>query len=239
MRIIICDDHLLLAEAMGIAFTDLGHEVVATGTTPGQAVELALDHRPDVCLLDVNFPLGTSLDVIADLRETGARVVMMSAWTDTDTVTRALGEGAAGYVSKQQPMTEIVAALERAHEGVVGVHPSLLRSTGRAETGTPDPLWQLRFLTDREWEIMRCIMDGLTTADMAQRLGVRRSTTRTHVQNLLTKLGVHSRLQAAALMTTHASSESWPPHLRRAGTSPTPPPVVVDAAAAGGVGTLP
>jgi two-component system nitrate/nitrite response regulator NarL len=72
----------------------------------------------------------------------------------------------------------------------------------------------LKFLTEREWDVMRCIMDGLSTDQMADHLGVRRSTARTHVQNLLTKLGVHSRLQVAALMTAHASPETWPAHLR-------------------------
>ncbi len=61
---------------------------------------------------------------------------------------------------------------------------------------------------------MRCIMDGQTTEQMAETLGVQRSTARTHVQNLLTKLGVHSRLQAAALMAAHASEETWPVHMR-------------------------
>ena len=239
MRIVICDDHVLLTEAMVIAFADHGHEVVATGTSPLRAVELSREHRPDVCLLDVNFPDGSSIDVIAPTCATGTRVVMMSAWTEHDTVVRSLDAGAAGYVSKRQPMTEIVAALERAHAGEVGVPPSLVRATGRTEADSGDPLWQLRFLTDREWEIMRCIMDGLTTAEMAHQLGVRRSTARTHVQNLLTKLGVHSRLRAAALMTTHASSESWPAHLRQAVTRPPPPPGVGDAAAAGGVGAAP
>ena len=77
-----------------------------------------------------------------------------------------------------------------------------------------DPLWMLKFLTEREWEVMRCIMDGLSTEQMAEQLCVQRSTARTHVQNLLTKLGVHSRLQAAALMTAHASAETWPVHMR-------------------------
>ena len=57
-------------------------------------------------------------------------------------------------------------------------------------------------------------MDGLSTEQMADQLGVHRSTARTHVQNLLTKLGLHSRLQAAALMTAHASEETWPVHMR-------------------------
>jgi len=72
----------------------------------------------------------------------------------------------------------------------------------------------LKFLTDREWEVMRCIMEGQTTEQMARSLGVQRSTARTHVQNLLTKLGVHSRLQAAALMTAHATPETWPLQMR-------------------------
>ncbi len=241
MRIIICDDHLLLMEAMGMAFAEHGHEVVGQGTIPEHAVELARQHRPDVCLLDVNFPGGSSLDVIRRVRETGGatKVVVMSAWTEHEIVARALDEGASGYVSKRQPMSEIVAALEAAQAGAVGVDPVLLRPVGRVEPDRDDPLWQLRFLTAREWEIMRCIMDGLSTSEMAQQLGVRRSTARTHVQNLLTKLGVHSRLRAAALMTAHASTVSWPPHLRHGTTRPAPPPVVVDAAAAGGVGAAP
>jgi two-component system nitrate/nitrite response regulator NarL len=72
----------------------------------------------------------------------------------------------------------------------------------------------LKLLTDREWEVMRCLIDGLSTQQIADRLTVQRSTARTHVQNLLIKLGVHSRLQAAALMTAHASEVTWPVHLR-------------------------
>ncbi len=84
----------------------------------------------------------------------------------------------------------------------------------RTRKTSDDPLWALQFLTDREWEVMRCIMDGQTTEQMAETLGVQRSTARTHVQNLLTKLGVHSRLQAAALMAAHGTVDTWPAHVR-------------------------
>jgi len=90
----------------------------------------------------------------------------------------------------------------------------LLQEVLRPHVDNDDPLWMLKFLTEREWEVMRCIMDGLSTEQMAGQLRVQRSTARTHVQNLLTKLGVHSRLQAAALMSAHASSETWPVHMR-------------------------
>ena len=106
-------------------------------------------------------------------------------------------------------------------------------------TDRDDPLWQLRFLTDREWQVMRCIMDGLSTAEMAEVLGVRRNTARTHVQNLLGKLGVHSRLRAAALVSAYATDDTWPVHLREPGSGRMPLPDEPGAASAGGaaVGT--
>ena len=78
------------------------------------------------------------------------------------------------------------------------------------------PLWKLRFLTEREWQVMECILEGRSTDEIASALGVRRSTARTHVQNLLAKLGVHTRLQAAALMTSYSPNDVRPVHLRPA-----------------------
>ena len=129
---------------------------------------------------------------------------------------RAIAEGASGYVGKEKPIVEIVEMLDRA-----SAWPARGRAVAaparplRPQKSTDDPLWALQFLTDREWQVMRCIMDGQTTEEMATSLGVpAEHRARTHVQNLLTKLGVHSRLQAAALMSAHGSHESWPAHLR-------------------------
>jgi DNA-binding NarL/FixJ family response regulator len=72
----------------------------------------------------------------------------------------------------------------------------------------------LSFLTDREWQVLKCVSDGLSTEEIATELCVRRSTARTHVQNVLTKLGVHSRLQAAALVSANSPDFSWPRHVR-------------------------
>jgi two-component system nitrate/nitrite response regulator NarL len=236
MKVVVCDDHRLLAEALGIAFSGLGHEVVALTTRPEDAVAAVREHEPDVCLLDVSFPEGSSLEYVGRVLAASerTRVVLMSAWTERGTVTAALLAGASGFVGKERPVTEIVATMERARAGLVAVDPELLRQALRRSPDEDDPLWQLRFLTDREWEVMRCILDGLSTAEMARALGVRRSTARTHVQNLLTKLGVHSRLKAAALMSAHASSDSWPAHLRPHAATGPPSHGVVDARSAEG-----
>jgi len=216
MRIVVCDDHLLLLEALGLALAAKGHEVVALAGPPDEAIRAVEQHRPDVCLLDVNFPDGTSVAAIHKIREISpaTKVVMLSAQADHAVVGRAIAEGASGYVGKEKPIGEIIDMLDRAIAGQMAVEPALLQRALRPQKSSDDPLWALQFLTDREWQVMRCIMEGQTTEEMAATLGVQRSTARTHVQNLLTQLGVHSRLQAAALMSAHGAHEAWPVHLR-------------------------
>jgi two-component system nitrate/nitrite response regulator NarL len=212
----VCDDHKLLLDALSMALTDNGHTVVATAVDPDEAVEAARKHQPDACLLDVNFPNSNGLNAISRIHEVSpnTKVVMLSGSINRSLVADAIAEGAQGFVGKEKPVGVIIEALEMAHEGHLAVDLLLLQEVLRPQANDEDPLWMLKFLTEREWEVMRCIMDGLSTEQMAEQLRVRRSTARTHVQNLLTKLGVHSRLQAAALMTAHASAETWPVHMR-------------------------
>lgn len=216
MRLIICDDHRVLVDALSMALNDHGHTVVATALDPHSAVEAAREHQPDVCLLDVNFPHGTGLSAIRRIHQVsaGTKVVILSGSLSRGVVADALAEGAQGFVGKEKPIASIVEALELAHQGHLAVDPLVLQEALRPRAQEDDPLWVLKFVTEREWEVLRCIMDGLSTQQMADQLGVHRSTARTHVQNLLTKLGVHSRLQAAALITAHASDDTWPVHLR-------------------------
>ena len=181
---------------------DEGHEVVATPVRPGEAVDAVREHQPDACLLDVSFPDASGLSAIGLIHAASptTKIIILSGSTDQTVVAEAIGKGAHGFVSKERPVTEIIAALERARDGHMAVDSDLLQQVQSSRESTDNPLWVLRFLTDREWEVMRCILDGQTTEEMARNLGVQRSTARTHVQNLLTKLGVHSRLQVAALM---------------------------------------
>lgn len=216
MRLLICDDHRLLVEALSMALNAHGHTVVATAFDPHEAVEAAREHQPDVCLLDVSFPQGSGLTVIRAIHEVSVdtKVVILSGSLSRGVVANALAQGAQGCVGKEKPIGVIVEAMELAHGGHLAMDPLMLQDALRPRAQDDDPLWVLKFVTEREWEVLRCIMDGLSTEQMANELGVHRSTARTHVQNLLTKLGVHSRLQAAALITAHASDETWPVHLR-------------------------
>ena len=211
MRVLICHAHRLLLDALSVTLMQNGFTVVATALDPDEAVKAARVHQPDVCLLDVSF-----LSTVARIHEVSAatKVVMLVGSIDKGLVADAIAPGTQGFVGKEKPVSVIIEALEMAYQGHLAVDLLLLQEVLRPHLENDDPLWMLKFLTEREWEVMRCIMDGLSTEQMAEQLCVQRSTARTHVQNLLTKLGVHSRLQAAALMTAHASSETWPAHMR-------------------------
>jgi two-component system nitrate/nitrite response regulator NarL len=223
MRLVICDDHRLLLDALSLVLSHHGHIVLATVLDPDAAVEAAREHQPDVCLLDVHFPDGNGLHAIGRIHAASphTKVVMLAGSTGRGLVSDAIARGAAGFVSKVKPVEAILESLEMAHRGFLAVDPLVLQEALRPQSKKDDPLWALKFLTQREWEVLLCIMDGLDTQRMADHLGVHRSTARTHVQNLLGKLGVNSRLQAAAMMNAHASAESWPVHLRRGSVSGT------------------
>ncbi len=216
MRLLLCDDHQLLLEALSMALADKGHTIVATALDPDQAVEAAREHKPDVCLLDLNFPNGNGLNAIRRIHAASAdtKVVILSGTISAALVADAIAQGAQGFVVKEKPIGVVIEAVELAHQGYLAVDPLLLQAALRPRVRGDDPLWVLKFLTEREWQVMRCLIDGLSTQEIADRLCVQRSTARTHVQNLLIKLGVHSRLQAAALMTAHASEVSWPVQMR-------------------------
>ena len=216
MRLLVCDDHRLLLDALTMALMDNGHTVVATALDPDEAVAAAQEHQPDACLLDVGFPHANGLSAIARIHAVSpdTKVVMLSGSVTRSAVADAVALGAQGFVGKEKPVSVVIEALELACQGHLAVDLAQLQEILRPDAENDDSLWMLKYLTDREWEVMRCITDGLTTDEMAEQLCVQRSTARTHVQNLLTKLGVHSRLQAAALMTAHASADTWPVHMR-------------------------
>lgn len=216
MKIVVGDDHRLLLEALGMALTSRGHEVVELVSTPAETILAVRDHDPDICLLDLNFPDGTSMDALRTITATYPRtkVVMLSGTVDPQAVVDALSVGAAGFVGKYLSIDAICDMIGRAALGQVAVEANLLQRALHPPKVADDPLWFVEYLTDREWDVLRCIVQGQSTEEMASVLGVKRSTARTHVASLLNKLGVHSRLQAAALMATHATVGTWPTRMR-------------------------
>jgi len=211
MLILLCDDHVLLVEALASLLRAAGH-TVHTARSPEEAASLAAETAPDVCVMDIGFPNGSGIDALAAVRERSpaTRVLMLSAVEDHDTIAAAVDLGAAGYVCKDAGVTDIIRAVERVHDGETVLAPKVARALARRTETDPDDIqWLVAFLTRREREVLRRIVLGQSTVEMAKSMGISRSTARTHVQNVLQKLGVHSRLQAVAAVSRSQSDPSW------------------------------
>jgi two-component system nitrate/nitrite response regulator NarL len=123
MRLLICDDHEALLQALSMALTQRGHVVVATALDPHEAVAAASEHQPDACLLDVNFPDANGLTAIARIHAVSphTKVVILSACSDRGLVADAIAAGAHGFIGKEKPLDAIEAALETVRRGHLAV----------------------------------------------------------------------------------------------------------------------
>jgi DNA-binding NarL/FixJ family response regulator len=216
MRVVICDDHRLLLEALATALAARGYTVEALATTPEEAVGAVARLDPDLLLLDLRFPDGHGLDAARQVlsRHPRTKVVVLTGNDDPVALRKALELGVSGYVLKGERIEAICAALEAAARGETSVHRSLLRQIRR--TGeVPRQRSPVQDLTAREQEVLELLREGMDTQQIVERLVVSQSTVRTHVQNILSKLGVHSRLQAVALPAGGSSDHEEPAHAGR------------------------
>jgi DNA-binding NarL/FixJ family response regulator len=201
VKIVICDDHRLFLEAMALALGGRGFDVVAAVTTPEEAVSAVARHEADLLLIDLNFPAGSGLDAARRVLDTHPEttVVMITATEAAEPLAAAVELGVSGYLYKDQPIASIATALEVAGRGGLVVNHDLLRAA-RAPRVPRQQRRPLDSLTPREHDVLAMLVDGLDTRQIVRRMGVSHSTVRTHIQNILAKLGVHSRLQAVAAL---------------------------------------
>lgn len=201
MRLILCDDHLVLAEALAAALTARGHQVLAVTSTPDTAVEAVRTHEPDICLLDLSFHGQRSgLDAARAISglHIHTKVVVLSGISDPDALCEAIELPIAGFIRKDRNVDEIARALDVIAAGGTLIAPTLRRSapSRRARPRPPDPMDEL---TAREREVVGRIVNGESTKRMAEAMNITPDTVRSYVKNVLAKLGVHSRLQVAAI----------------------------------------
>ena len=211
MRVVLCDDHRLLLEALASALAGRGYIVEAVTTSPDEAVRAVERLDPDILLTDLSFPDGSGLEAARQVRNRHPRtkVVVITGADDPAFLAQALEIGVAGYVLKGERIEAICAALDAAAAGGFTVHHTLLRQLRRTEP-VPRQRTPGQDLTPRERHVLDLLAQGLETHQIVRQLGVSQSTVRTHVQNILSKLGVHSRLQAVVALdeSTHARGVS-------------------------------
>ena len=198
MRLVLCDDNLILNEALAPALAAHGYEVAAITTSPAAGLDAVRAHRPDACLLDLRFRSGENgLDAVRSMRAhyPGTAVVILASAPDPSVAREARKLGVAGFLSKDHNVAQIAEALDVVASGGTVFESTLSRYAHAAAPTRSEPLYEL---TPRESEVLRRIVAGQGTEQMASEMNIAASTLRTYVKNLLNKLGTHSRLQAAA-----------------------------------------
>jgi two-component system, NarL family, nitrate/nitrite response regulator NarL len=200
MRLVICDDHRILVESLAAALQRKGYDVVAATTTE-ECLKAVANTQPDVCLLDLYLPgredgLETAQAIRADYPDT--QVLILSGVADPAVLAQAIDLGVAGLIRKDQTVDKIAAALQQVASGGSAFQTDVVREVvGRLTSQSRKEPWE--YLTGRELEVLHRIVAGESTKQMARSMQIAASTVRTYAQNVLTKLGVHSRLEASAI----------------------------------------
>jgi DNA-binding NarL/FixJ family response regulator len=202
IRVFLVDDHAVVRRGMRAFFDMLTDTEVLGEAADGQAAldklaEMASRHDlPDVVLMDLVMPRLDGLAATAAIKQRypGVEVVMLTTFSEAERVHLALEAGAAGYLLKDAEADEVGAAVRAAHRGEVHLDPAVARKLTRSLIA---PQRTATSLTPREREILILVAQGGSNQDIADALVISERTARTHVSNMLAKLGLASRTQAA------------------------------------------
>jgi two-component system nitrate/nitrite response regulator NarL len=198
MRLVFCDDNLLLGEALAPSLTASGHQVAAITTSLAGGLAAIRAHRPDACLIGLRFPGEDGLAGMRAIRQRhpGTAIVILARAADPSIAWEARRLGVAAFLSKDVNVAQIAQALAAVEAGGTVFEPGL---PSRPVAGASRRDRRVYELTPREQEVLRRIVNGQGTGQMSKEMNIATSTLRSYVKTLLTKLGTHSRLQAAAL----------------------------------------
>jgi len=217
IRVILADDHRVVTDALArVLSAQPDIRIVGVAATVAEVREMA-STPVDVVLMDYRFPDGTGVQAIRAirLRSPGARIVMLTALDDDETILDSVQAGADGYLTKDHNIEDVVNAVRDAHAGAMLLPPSVIRmiaSRVAAAHDRPPEATSAEQLTARELEVLTALSEGLSTPGVCAQLGITPNTLRTHVQNIMAKLHVHSKLEAVAFALRHRLIE--PPRPR-------------------------
>lgn len=201
MRVVLADDHALFRAGIASLLRAWGAEVVGEASNGSEAVEHVRRQRPDLVLMDITMPECDGLEatqlIKAELPET--KIVMVTVSDDNDDLFDAIKRGADGYLLKNMSEEELSRTLEAVASGRPALSPGLagriIDEFARPRDAVPKPADEL---TPREGEVLRLVAAGATSREMAETLQVTENTINFHVKNILAKLRVKNRAQAAA-----------------------------------------
>ena len=201
VRVAIAEDHRVVADALAtmLGFED-GYDIVGVVTTAGEIAALAATRRPDVVLMDVGLAEGDGIEATRAVLDAhpSCRVLVLSMHDDAETVAKAIGAGAAGYLPKNTTRAELLEALDAVTAGAGYLHPSVTGTFLERIRPLAQEVSSPSSLTVREHEVLEHLVDGQSTRQIAAALAVSEETVKTHLTRVYQKLGVTDRVQAVA-----------------------------------------
>jgi DNA-binding NarL/FixJ family response regulator len=202
VRVIIADDHRLMREGTAALLARAPQiEVTGLAANGAEALALAEELHPDVLVLDLWMPELSGIEVCAEVRDRlpGIQVLILTVSEQEPDLLAALRVGAAGYLLKDMPPTELVEAVLGAGAGEPRIPPSMAgRVLNEVDAGS---MGAIEDLSPREREVLELMADGLRNREIAERLFLSEATIKTHVRHLLDKLRLRNRAEAAAFAT--------------------------------------
>ncbi|HVN49799.1 MAG TPA: response regulator transcription factor [Acidimicrobiales bacterium] len=199
IRVFLLDDHEVVRRGVRELLEDAGLEVVGEASTADEAIRRIPPTRPDVAVLDVRLPDGNGVEVCREVRDLvpGLACLMLTSYTDDEAMLEAIMAGASGYVLKQIRGNELVDAIRTVAGGTSLLDPAATaRVLERMRAGEPEDE-RLATLTDQERKLLDLLAEGLTNREIAARMYLAEKTVKNYVSNLLAKMGMQRRTEAA------------------------------------------
>ncbi len=204
IRVLVADDHTMVRQGL-VALLEQESDVTIVGQAGNgyEAITLFRQHQPDLALMDLRMPQMDGATAISTICKefTSARIVVLTTYDGDEDIYRGLRAGAKGYLLKDAEPDELLAAIRAVVEGKQYIPP---RVGAKLAERMSNPQ-----LSDRELEVMRCIVAGQSNQEIGELLHISESTVKFHVNNILGKLGVHDRTQAALIALKRGIASMW------------------------------
>ena len=200
--VFLVDDHELIREGIK-QLLELGGDIDVVGQASNgeEAIQMILKYRPDVVLLDINMPKMNGIDVLRRLKDLGvkSKIIMLTIHKDREYLLEAMKIGADGYVLKDSDAEGLMRAIRDVKSGKTYIQPSiaslLVEDVNNIDANGDSA--KIDALTKREYEVLTLIAEGLSNKEIADKLYISEKTVKNHVSNILKKLDVNDRIQAA------------------------------------------